>query len=320
MTMRPDDLPARLVRAAALQLGNKPLIARYEQEWLGSLPPRDRYQRWRYALSLFLRGARATRWAVHLPPADATWPSLRAKIRDGVCLLAITTAIVMLLARYYQLYTPVWGSLVTDFAGWCLMVGALVLLSFCYRGARWAAGCGVLLSLIQTWTNTAFLQGGGPLETIVASVRTDVPGGELTVSGFMQPDVWYWVQAAACLGALFGGVAVVFRYRAPLLVRTFAGLAVCVLVVGAYTSFGAPAPVFLGDSSGNAGFTMLQFRFFFLSWYPPVLDWPSVANNLADCVQAVIWGAQILVLGFLVGLAQRLLSLTISLLRVPRAS
>jgi len=328
MTMWPDDLPARLVRAAALQLGDKRLIARYEEEWLGSLLFRSRYQRWRYALSLFLRGARATRWAVHPRPADAKGPSLIAKIQSRACLLALIPAAVMLLARYYPWTAPAWVSQDTDFIGWCLMIGVLASLSFSYRGARWA-GCGVLLSLIQTWTGTAFLQGGGPLGTFVASMRTNVPGGELQLSLLMQPEVWYWAQAAACLGALFGGVAVVFRYRAPPLVRASAGLAVCVLVIGAQTSLGVPVPVYFGDGSGNIASSILLYRFFFLSWNSPVFGWPSVANNVAECVEAVIWGAQILVLGFLAGLAQRLLILTISLLRassawslvrVPRAS
>jgi hypothetical protein len=269
MTMRPDDLPARLVRAAALQLGDKQLIARYAEEWLASLPPRDRYQRWRYALSLFLRGARATRWAVHLPPADGKWPSLIAKIQNGVCLLAIAPAAIMLLARYYPWNAPAWVSQDTDFIGWTLMIGALALLSASYRCARWVAGCGVLLSLIQTWTGTAFLQGGGPLGTFVVSVRTNVPGGALQGSWFMQPETWYWAQAAVCLGALAGGIAVVFRYRAPLLVRTFAGLAVCVLVIGAQTSLGVPVLTYFGDSSGNVVSSIPQYQIFFLSWNSP---------------------------------------------------
>ena len=175
-TLRPDDIPARLVRAAALQLGDKQLAARYEEEWLGSLPPRDRYWRWRYAVSLFLGGARATRWAVGLPPADPKWPSLIAKIQSGTCLLAVTPAAVMLLARYCPWTAPVWVSQDTAFIGWCLMIGALISLSVFYRCARWWAGCGVMLSLIQTWTGTAFLQGGGPLGASFATLRTNVPG------------------------------------------------------------------------------------------------------------------------------------------------
>jgi hypothetical protein len=84
MTRWPDDLPARLVRRAARQLGDEQLTERYTEEWLSSLPPGDQYRRWRYALSLLLRGAPATRRAVHRPATNGEWPSA-AKI--GTCLI-----------------------------------------------------------------------------------------------------------------------------------------------------------------------------------------------------------------------------------------
>ena len=100
----PDDLTARLARRAARQFGDEHLADRYAEEWLNSLPSRGGYQRWRYALSLSLRGARATRRAVGCPPTrrrptDAEWPPTVARIRNGTC-PAMILAAVMLLTQY----------------------------------------------------------------------------------------------------------------------------------------------------------------------------------------------------------------------------
>jgi hypothetical protein len=96
MTGWPDDLPARLVRRAARRLGDRQLTDRYTEEWLSSLPSPDQYRRWRYALSLLLRGAPATRRAVYRPAADGELPSAA---RTGTCLIAIMAAAAMLLTR-----------------------------------------------------------------------------------------------------------------------------------------------------------------------------------------------------------------------------
>jgi hypothetical protein len=318
MTPWPDDLPARLVRRAARQLGDEQLAERYAEEWLSSLPPRDQYRRWRYALSLFLRGARATRRAVHRPATDGEWPS-PAKIRT--CLIAIMTATVMLLTRYYTWDTPLRVSQDGHLIGWWLMLGVLAALSMSYRSARWAAGCGMLLSLIQTWTGTAFLQGGGPVGTIAASTQGSVPGHsiELSISQWCEPGAWYWVQAAVCLGVLFGAMAVMFRRRVPLLVRAFTGMGACVLVVGTQTSLGVPIAGYLAWSQAYVWVTW-QFRFFFFSWnFSPGNGWPGVVNSTLECMGAVLWGAQALALGCLTGLALWLLSITIPRLRIFRA-
>jgi len=320
MTGWPDDLPARLVRLAARQLGDKQLTERYAEEWLSSLPPRDRYWRWRYALSLLLRGAPATRRAVHGPAADGEPPSAA---RIGTCVIAIMTATAMLLTRYYTSDMPFRVSQDGHLIGWWLMIGALAALCLSYRGARWAAGCGLLLSLIQTWTGTALLQGGGPVGTIVASTQGSVPGHRIELSAGLlcEPGTWYWVQAAASLGILFGVMAVMFRRRVPLLVRALAGLGACVLVVGTQTSLGVPGADYVAWSSGRYVWVWVsvQFRFFFFSWnFSPDNGWPGVADSALECLGAVLWGAQALALGGLTGLAGRLLSMTSQRLRILR--
>jgi len=142
MTGWPDDLPARLVRRAARHLGGKQLTERYTEEWLSSLPPQDQYRRWRYALSLLLRGAPATRRALYRP---ATAGELPSAARIGTCLIAIMTAAAMLLTRYYTWDTPFRVSQDSHLIGWWLMIAALAALSLPYRSARWAAGCGAIL-------------------------------------------------------------------------------------------------------------------------------------------------------------------------------
>ncbi|MGH3772092.1 MAG: hypothetical protein ACRDRW_11970 [Pseudonocardiaceae bacterium] len=57
--------PARIVLAAAAQLRDPDLTERYSEEWLANLQGRAHLQQWRDAVSLLLRGARATRWARH---------------------------------------------------------------------------------------------------------------------------------------------------------------------------------------------------------------------------------------------------------------
>ncbi|MGH3855352.1 MAG: hypothetical protein ACRDR6_18055 [Pseudonocardiaceae bacterium] len=57
--------PARIVLAAAAQLRDPDLVERYSEEWLANLRGRAHPQQWRDAISLLLRGARATRWAHH---------------------------------------------------------------------------------------------------------------------------------------------------------------------------------------------------------------------------------------------------------------
>jgi hypothetical protein len=130
------------------------------------------------------------------------------------------------------------------------------------------------------------------------------------------------VQAAACLGVLFGAMAVMFRRRVPLLLRALTGLGACVLVVGTQTSLGAPGADYVAWSSGSYEWVWvsMQFRFFFFSWNfsPDNNNWPGVANSALECMEAVVWGAQALALGGLAGLAQRLLSITIPRLRIFR--
>ena len=164
-TLRPDDIPARLVRAAALQLGDKQLAARYEEEWLGSLPPRDRYWRWRYAVSLS--------WAERGRPAGPLVSgSRRPADPNGLPDSQDPERNVPAGGHPRGRHAP--GALLPvdrarlGFSGHCLH--RLVpddrcpdLAELSYRCARWWAGCGVMLSLIQTWTGTAFLQGGGPV-------------------------------------------------------------------------------------------------------------------------------------------------------------
>jgi hypothetical protein len=65
MPLERDDAAAALVRAAARQLCDRRLRQRYVEEWLASMPTRSGYLRWRYALSLALRGARATDRAIY---------------------------------------------------------------------------------------------------------------------------------------------------------------------------------------------------------------------------------------------------------------
>jgi hypothetical protein len=60
-------------------------------------------------------------------------------------------ATVLLLTRYYTWDTPFWVSQTGHLIGWWLLIGALATLSLSHRSAPWAAGCGVLLSLLQTW-------------------------------------------------------------------------------------------------------------------------------------------------------------------------
>ena len=325
MTGWPDDLPARLVRRAARQLGDEERADRYAEEWLSSLPPRGGYQRWRYALSLSLRGARATRRAVGCPPArrrptDAEWPRTVASIRNGTC-PAMILAAVMLLTQYYFWNAPFWVSQYGHFIGWCLMIGALVALSFLYRGARWAAGCGVLVSLIQTWTGTAFLQGGGPVGTLAGKLLANVPGGSLEATFWPEPGTWYWAQEAACLGALFTGIAVIFGRRIPLVMRASAVLGVCALVVGAQTSFGVPMTTYFSNGPGSGVWEFLQFRFFFFSWdFAADCAWPGVVSRAVESIGAVIWGAQILAFGCLAGLARLCISRVRHLERGGRAS
>jgi hypothetical protein len=289
MTGWPDDLPARLVRRAARQFGDEELADRYAEEWLSSLPPRNGYQRWLYALDLLLRGASATRRAIDWPPARrpptaAEWPLVMARIRNGTS-PAMILAAVMLLTQYYFWNAPFWASQDGHFIGWCVMIGSLATLSLLYRGARRAAGCGVLLSLVQTWTGTAFLQGGGPVGTFAGKMLANVPGGSLEAAFWPEPGIWYWAQEAACLGALFAGIAVVFGRRTSLLMRASAVLGVCALVVGAQTSFGVPVTAYFSNGPGSGVWEFVQFRFFFFSWnFATDGGWPGVISHAVECM------------------------------------
>lgn len=248
-----DDLPARLVRVAALQLGDRDLAARWGEEWLASLPPRDGYLRWRYALSLLARGAYATRWAIRRPDTGSNWSSVPAVTRRALCPLLITSAVAMAATTWpsgsatwvlgpdgfnsnigdplgsfwwTQYPTARWCSV----SAWCLMICVLVVLSLYHRVARWMLGAGIALSLTQTWAGIVFPQGSGPY--FYHSSFAGAPVG--------MPGVWYPGQEAICLGAVLGGLALLFAYRTPLYIRASAGLAICALVSGTDMGNGRP--------------------------------------------------------------------------------
>ncbi len=241
-----DDLPARLVRVAALQLGDRDLAARWGEDWLASLPPRDRYLRWRYALSLLVRGAYATRWAIRRPHAGSNWSPVPAVTRRVLCPLLIISAVVMAATTWVLAYglttghgvaAPLgalwWTAYPTarwcSVSAWCLMICALVVLSLYHRIARWMLGAGIMLSLTQTWAGIVLLQGSGPFYYHPDSPD---PGG--------IPGVWYPGQEAICLGAVLGGLALLFAYRTPLHIRAAASLAICALISGTDMGNGVP--------------------------------------------------------------------------------
>jgi hypothetical protein len=322
MTMMQDDFAARLVRAAALQLGSQHLTHRYAEEWLSNLPPRDRYQRWRYALSLFLRGAQATRWALRHQAADSRCSALTAKVRTGACLLLIPAG-VLLLAGYYG--SGPWKIVEGDSSiGWFLMTGTLTALSLSYRGARWAVACGILLSLIQTWAGTSFIQGGGPLV------------GMWSQPGFRQSQsvAWQAMESAGCLAAAFGGIATAFRYRTPLLVRIFAGLGASALFAGARTILTIPivtvraCPLSWDSSSCHGPGNMLiigpnyirdQFYCPLFGWIPTGSSGAGITVATEEILTAMVWGAETVLLSALIAIALRLAVLAISLIRASEA-
>jgi len=223
------------------------------------------------------------------------------------------------LTRFYTWGSPFWVSQDGHLIGWWLMVGALAALSLSYRGARWAVCCGMLLSLIQTWTGITFLQGGGPVGTIVATQEFNTHWHSITVALWEEPGTSQWVEAAACLGVLFGAMAVVFGRRLPLPVRVFTGLGACVLVVGTHTSLGIPGAQYISMWDHSVWVT-LHFQFFSFSWYfSPNNGWPGIANSAVECMAALAWGAQALALGCLAGLARWLVSITTPRLRTSSA-
>lgn len=87
--------PARIVLAAAAALRDPDLIERYREEWLANLRHRTHLQQWRDALSLLLRGTRATRWAYHSQPRAvvASQMAMALIVAIGTVLLLTTTAL-----------------------------------------------------------------------------------------------------------------------------------------------------------------------------------------------------------------------------------
>jgi hypothetical protein len=308
------DFPVLLVRAAALQLGDRQLAERYAEEWLSSLPQRSRYLRWRYALSLFLHGAQATRLV--LRRTGGRYGPLTARLRVAVCLLAITPAVVPLVVSYYLWNDPYW---VFTECGWYLMIGALLALSLSNRHARWVAGAGILLSLVQTWLGTNFFQVADP--------------GPFWEPGNPWVSAGAWVSGAASLGAVFGGVAVVFSARSGLFIRILTALGVCTLAANAGMTVGSYMQATVGLATGGYNTSTGQ-PYGFINVSVPMLCFPGhkgcyqpffaiqnqfgvgAVSSTANILLALIIGAGPLLLGALIFLISRVLAITISVLRV----
>ena len=86
--------PERIVLAAAAALRDLDLTERYHEEWLANLRGRTHLQQWHDALSLLLRGARATRCAYHSQPRAvvASQATMALIVAIGTVLLLTTMA------------------------------------------------------------------------------------------------------------------------------------------------------------------------------------------------------------------------------------
>lgn len=156
--MRPRmDLPERLVAAAAMRLGDHDLSARYGEEWLASLP-RDRVQRWTYALSLYVRGANATRRQIR-----AAGRGRRPLRWWGVEILSLVTVVspltfALLNSSTMQYMLGFYQPADSEYIGAATIAVCVMALLWSLRGVvRWAAVCGLLLGAGQAclaqWTD-----------------------------------------------------------------------------------------------------------------------------------------------------------------------
>jgi hypothetical protein len=213
-----DDLPTRLVRVAALQLGDRELAARWGEEWLFSLPPRDRYRRWRYALSLLVRGAHAIRWEIRRPGIGSNWYSFPAALRRGFCLLLTGVTVLACINAHNIGWVWLWGPWAA--ADWsvvgscCAATLALLVLSVHHRTARWVLAAGIAFSLVESWTGTWFLQVSAP-----AGIDVNI-----------LPTAWNITLQAVFLAAVLGGLVIIAAYRTPALTRVCTTLAVSILI------------------------------------------------------------------------------------------
>jgi hypothetical protein len=222
-----DDLPARLVHIAALQLGDRELAQRWSEEWRSSLPPRDRYRRWRYALSILVRGAYGTRWAIRHPRSDSNLVGASAILQVLSWLLVVSGGILFVVTASSFGSTAVWTLGVGHTwpylaSSWCAAIMALLILSILHRRARWVLAIGTLGSLVETWTGVQVLQSQGPPVTWFSL--------GINMSGF--PGLWYPAQQAVCLGATLGGLTILVSRMTPPRARACAGIVTCALAQG----------------------------------------------------------------------------------------
>lgn len=107
--MRSDEViypgPARIVMAAASELRDPDLIERYREEWLANLQRRTHLQQWRDAVSLLLRGVRATRWAYH----ETGYSRSRVVVASqATTALAVAIVTFLLFTTTPSLRIPLW--------------------------------------------------------------------------------------------------------------------------------------------------------------------------------------------------------------------
>ncbi|MEO7193685.1 MAG: hypothetical protein ABIZ05_02510 [Pseudonocardiaceae bacterium] len=131
--------PARIVLAAAAQLRDPDLVERYREEWLANLQGRARPQQWRDALSLLLRGARATHWAHHDTHDSRSRLVVASQVTMAV-IVAVGTVLIFTTKGWEPL--PWWRPLddLLDFYVSLTAVGATGLVLLTKRSWRAALG------------------------------------------------------------------------------------------------------------------------------------------------------------------------------------
>lgn len=302
-----DDLPAQLVRAAARQLGDRDLAARWGEEWLFSLPPRDRYRRWRYALSLLVRGAHATRLEIRHPATGSNWYRCPAPLRRALCVL-LTGCTMLIFTSPFQTGWPLPTAL--DAVGWyefsicCVLVLTLMAESVYHRIARWVLVTGLLVGLGENWTGTWFLP--------IITPRPPTPGPSL-------PTAWNLTLDAIFLAAVSGGLVIAAAYRTLALTRIGAALAASILLLQTAMcyappwTYGGAWPALSGGFNHLPGIEIFwDHACYYLAGLPPTGE----AGYLPMTFYYSIWGLQFLILAGVAAVVVRAGSAVVCALRV----
>ena len=314
MTIREDDVPASLVRLAAMQLGDRDLAARWREEWLSSLPPRDQYRRWRYAISLLVRGACATRLSIKFAKPGNSRPLFPAKAMMALCVALFVCASVSCVistmnnltnyAGYSWVTANVWFW-VCQLCTFTVLCFILVGMSYRHRAARWMAVAGMIFSQIQSLSGITFLQAESPPLLMYGHAATvSLPPGYFW-------DLFYPTEQAWCLGAMFGALTIIVAYKIPRSVRAFSSVSLCALLCLSSLSGSLP------DSTIGVFWIKVSSWISFPRGTRVIIHLSgNFQIDLSATLDRLIWSTQVLILAGLVVAVVRVGTLIVCMLRV----